>query len=305
MQTSEDVRPANPGDVAALADLWRAQVDAGEIDTVPSGAWFDALLRNFDWDARSRVIEAGGRVRAAILVIPRRAGGRTLARLEVTGEAGRRAELLDWGRRLARAAGAEAAQVWRGRGRGGELGRLGFQVVRPFWRMDRGDLERIPDLPLAGPYRLASDEAGLAPARWVATYNLAFAEHWQHSPMEVEDVERRWGLPGHRPGLALLALTPESVPAAVLMSSLERYERDRRPQPVGVVAVVGTVPGHRRRGLAASLLAEALRRLHDAGAASASLYVDGLNATGAARVYRRLGFELGYEMEVWEAALGS
>lgn len=306
VQTSEDVRPANPDDLARLTELWRAQVAAGEIDTVPSGAWFDALLRHFDWEARSRVVEEGGHIRAAILVIPRRAGGRTLARLEVTGEAERRAELVDWGRRLAHAAGAEAVQAWRGRGHGRELQSLGFEVVRPFWRMDRPGLDGIPDLPLGAPYQLVSDaDAGVPSARWAATYNLAFAEHWQHSPMEVDDVERRRGLADHEPGLQLLAVTPQGVAGALVIASVERYEHDRRAQPVGVVAVVGTVPGHRRRGLAGYLLAESLRRLRAAGAASASLYVDGLNPTGADRVYRRLGFEVGYEMEVWEAALGS
>ena len=306
MQTSEDVRPASPADLGALTELWRAQVAAGEIDTIPSGAWFDELLRHFDWESRSRVVEEGGQVRAAILVIPRRTGGRSVARLEVTGDPGRRRELIDWGMRLARAAGADAAQVWRGRGHAGALPELGFAVVRPFWRMDRPSVEDVPEVRLPAPYRLASDaDPGIPAARWAATYNLAFADHWQHSPMQVADVERRRAMADHRPGLQLLAVTPAGVPAGLVIASLESYGQDRRRQPVGLVAVVGTVPDHRRRGLAAALLGEALHRLREAGAGSASLYMDGLNPTGAERVYRRLGFELAYEMEVWEAALGS
>jgi len=83
-------------------------------------------------------------------------------------------------------------------------------------------------------------------------------------------------------------------------SGLEEYEEDRRPQPVGLVGIVGTLPEHRRRGLAAALTAEALRRLRAAGARSSSLYVDAENPTRAYEVYRRLGYEVGFEDEVWE-----
>jgi ribosomal protein S18 acetylase RimI-like enzyme len=48
-------------------------------------------------------------------------------------------------------------------------------------------------------------------------------------------------------------------------------------------------------------VAEALLRLRAAGARHASLYVDGQNPTGAVDVYRKLGFELAFETEVWEA----
>ena len=81
---------------------------------------------------------------------------------------------------------------------------------------------------------------------------------------------------------------------------LEDYEEDRRPQPVGLVGIVGTVREHRRRGLAAGLTAEALRRLRAAGARSSSLYVDAQNPTRAYDVYRKLGYEVGFEDEVWE-----
>ncbi len=47
---------------------------------------------------------------------------------------------------------------------------------------------------------------------------------------------------------------------------------------------------------------EAMRRLRAAGARSSSLYVDGLNGTRAFDVYRRLGYEVGFEEEVWETA---
>ena len=53
--------------------------------------------------------------------------------------------------------------------------------------------------------------------------------------------------------------------------------------------------------IAGWLVAEVLRRLRAAGARHASLYVDGLSPMKAYDVYRKLGFEVVSEAEVWEA----
>jgi ribosomal protein S18 acetylase RimI-like enzyme len=55
--------------------------------------------------------------------------------------------------------------------------------------------------------------------------------------------------------------------------------------------------------LATWLVAELLNRLREDGARTASLYVDGWNHTRAFEAYRKLGFQLAFESEVWEAAL--
>jgi len=44
-----------------------------------------------------------------------------------------------------------------------------------------------------------------------------------------------------------------------------------------------------------------LGRLRAAGARHASLYVDGWNETRAHDAYHKLGFELAFQAEVWEA----
>jgi ribosomal protein S18 acetylase RimI-like enzyme len=162
--------------------------------------------------------------------------------------------------------------------------------------MDRPNLEDLPATHIAAEYQLAEG----APWRVSAeTYNCAFEEHWRHSPVSTEPPPQMAG-PAN---LQLLAVTNQGTPAAVVWCEVEEHDDavDRRRQPVGVVGVVGTVPKHRRRGLAFALTAEALRRLRGHNARSASLYVDGLNPTRAYDVYRRLGFEVGYEYEVFEA----
>jgi ribosomal protein S18 acetylase RimI-like enzyme len=130
-------------------------------------------------------------------------------------------------------------------------------------------------------------------------HNRSFADHFRFSERAEEELTA-----GKPPELCLMAVTAEGgEPAALTLGQLELYEEDRRPQPVGVISSVGTLPEHRRRGLATWLVAEAMVRLRRAGAAHASLYVDALNRTHAYDAYRKLGFEVGFEAEVWEATL--
>ncbi|MDP9247919.1 MAG: GNAT family N-acetyltransferase, partial [Candidatus Dormibacteraeota bacterium] len=129
------------------------------------------------------------------------------------------------------------------------------------------------------------------------TFNQAFADHWRFSPVTADQV-RSYGQPAD---LCLIAMTEDDTPAAIVWSALEEHDADTRAQPVGLVNVVGTVPGHRRQGLGLALTAEALRRLDRHSARSASLYVDAMNPTRAYELYRRLGFEVAYQYQVFEA----
>lgn len=100
-----------------------------------------------------------------------------------------------------------------------------------------------------------------------------------------------------------MAVTSDGMPAAVVWCEVDTHDPDRRPQPVGMIEVVGTLQEHRRRGLAFALTAEAMRRLRRRDAASASLYVDGLNPTRAYDVYGRLGFSVAFQYDVFEMRL--
>nr|WP_300044534.1 GNAT family N-acetyltransferase [uncultured Nocardioides sp.] len=69
------------------------------------------------------------------------------------------------------------------------------------------------------------------------------------------------------------------------------------PGPEVHVPYVGTLPGHRRRGLASGLLAEVMRRASAAGYVTASLHVDAANPTGALGLYERAGFRQVYRQD--------
>ncbi len=279
-----------------MLELWHAEVQAGRQDCVPGEAHLRRLLAGFDWSARSRMVEGTSGLQGAVLVAGRSTPSGTVT--QVSAAADRidlRHDLLRWGLGLSKAAGAVAAQVWCGRGHSDGLAKLGAELVRPWWRMDMSLSGELPDpRPVLG-YELS--DGSLVPAgTWSLVHNRSFADHWRFAPRTEEEL-----VTGRPPHLSLMATARAGLPAAIALNQIESYPEDARQQPVGVVSSVGTVPEHRRKGLATWLVAESLVRLRDAGARSASLYVDGWNQTRAFDAYRKLGFGLSFESEVWEA----
>ena len=295
------LRPARAQDFEALKELWRQEARAGLRD-FPTPRWLDRLGAAFDCESRARVVESGGEVSAAVAVIDRRVDDGVVTRLEIAGGGEEVAALYSWGALFSRAAGARAAQVWSRKGVVPALPEEGWSLVRGWIRMDRGDLGSVAESELPPGYRLRSQDSQALPAHaWIKAYNTAFAEHWNFSPATAEDFAVRFS---DSPDLLLMALSEAGEPAAFVWAQLEELDpEDPRPVPSGLLATVGTLPGHRRRGLAGALCLEALRRLRAHGARGASLYVDAQNATRAFDVYRRAGFRNGWESDVWELDL--
>jgi mycothiol synthase len=290
------MRPGRPEDYAALCAIWAEEARRGARDCVPDRAWLRRQMGDFDWEARCRVLEDAAGGSSFVLVWHRETSEGTIARVETAARSeAARPGLLEWGLRLSRAAGSAAAQAWLpGDVDAASLADLGLRPVRPFWRMDRADLDNLVRTPLPPGYKLAGP---VQPRVAAQTFNEAFAEHWRFSPVTAEQVRSYSQLAD----LCLVALAPDDTPAAIVWSTLEEHDADTRAQPVGLVNVVGTVPRHRQRGLGQTLTSEALVRLRRHGAGSASLYVDALNATRAYDLYHRLGFEVAFEYQVYEA----
>jgi ribosomal protein S18 acetylase RimI-like enzyme len=292
------MRPGDPRDLPRLADLWRSDVREGRQDSALPEMQMQKMLARFDWEAKSRVVDRdGGDIAGAVLVTSRATPQGDIATLHAAGPAGVSADLVGWGLRLAKAAGAVAANLFVGHGYGEAFKPLGLEMVRPWWRMDRSLREKVSKVePLVG-YTLI-DGNSVRPGSWGQTFNRSFADHWRFSPRSEEELTR-----DKAPELCLMALTaPAGLPVAITQGQIESYVDDPRPQPVGLVSSVGTVPEHRRRGLATWLVAETLSRFKDAGARHASLYVDGWSRTRAFDAYGKLGFEVAFEAEVWEAS---
>ncbi|MGZ6300237.1 MAG: GNAT family N-acetyltransferase [Candidatus Limnocylindria bacterium] len=290
------MRPGRAADLQPLMELWAADVREGRRDSVPRETHLRGLLANIDWEARSRVVDDHRGLAAAVIVTSLSTPAGVVAYVDPAGRPDAALELTGWALRLSRAAGAVAAEVISAQGHGDLLRTLGMEMVRPWWRMDRSLVDELPEpRPVAG-YDLI-DGLSVRPGSWADMHNRSFADHWRFSPRTDEEL-----LAGKTLQLCLMAVTEtDGLAAAVAMGQVEAYQDDPRPQPVGVVSSVGTVPEHRRRGLAGWLVAEVLRRLRAAGARHASLYVDGWNETRAFDAYHKLGFELAFQAEVWEA----
>lgn len=295
------MRPGHAHDLAGVLDLWAEDVRAGRRDCVPSEDRMARMLAGFDWEAGARIVEgSGGRIEGAVLVSSRTAPAGTIAIVEASAVQGRPdllADLTKWGLGLSKAAGAATALISRGRGHSDGLDRLGLELVRPWLRMDRSLALTPLEPPAVAGYELR--DATTAPRhRWAETHNLSFADHWRFTTRDEDEL-----MAGRPPELSLMAVASGEKPAALTLSQIVQYRADARPQPVGIVSSVGTLPAHRRQGLASWLVAEALFRLHRAGARHASLYVDGQSPTRAFDAYNKLGFTLAFETEVWEARL--
>ncbi|HEV2476220.1 MAG TPA: GNAT family N-acetyltransferase [Candidatus Dormibacteraeota bacterium] len=291
------MRPGTLEDLGQIVELFRHEVEVGRQDSAPSESRTRARLARFDWSGKSRVIERNGHLEGAVLVVARPGPEGVLADVYAAGRGDAYGDAVEWGVLFAQAAGATLVHTMMARGRGDGLERLGLRRARPWWRMDRSLGDALPDVtPVAG-YELL-DATSAAPGLWTEMFNRSFADHWRFAPRTEAEI-----VGGKSAALCLMAVTSTSrLPAAITLGEIEEFAGDPRPQPVGVVSSVGTVPEHRRRGLAGWLVAEVMRRLRDAGARHASLYVDGLNPMRAYDVYVKLGFEVVYEAEVWEAS---
>lgn len=144
--------------------------------------------------------------------------------------------------------------------------------------------------PLPDDYALAT-WADIDPDDLRLVHNVAFVGHPGFSPWS-EEMWRQWvsGSRNFRPALSLLARDAHGEVAAYVQTS----EFDAMEAATGVrdafVAKVGTLPGHRRRGLAGALLRIALARYREAGFDTSTLDVDSENPTGALGIYQRAGF---------------
>jgi ribosomal protein S18 acetylase RimI-like enzyme len=290
------VRPGRVEDLPQLMELWRGEVALGRQDIVLPEDRLRRMLGRFEWDVRSRVIERSGRLAGSVLVIARPSPEGVLANVHAAGEGDSYLAMVEWGVAFARAAGAAIIQLFVGKGLGAGLERTGLQMVRPWLRMDRDLTQGLPEVAAVDGYELA-DASTAEKGAWSDLFNRTFADHWRFAPRAEEEI-----VADKAPELCLMARSTASrIPVAISLGELTLSEADPRPQPIGLISSVGTMPSHRRRGLARWLVAELVARLQVAGARCASLYVDGLNPTHADDMYRQLGFEVTYEAEVWEA----
>jgi mycothiol synthase len=163
----------------------------------------------------------------------------------------------------------------------------GYAAVRWDAEMLRPDLAALPKVEVPDGYVFRTPEDRELPAVFELMVS-AFAEHWGEYDAGDQRFDDWAGDPRFRRDLVAVAWQGDT-PAACLTSFLE-------PAPDGTIRgyleSLATDPGHRRRGLGRAAMAENLRLLHEAGAASAWLGVDTDNPNMALSLYEACGFRV-------------
>ena len=132
-----------------------------------------------------------------------------------------------------------------------------------------------------------------------ATINAAFAADplW-HELTEESFREFSLGGRGFDPALWVLASD-----GAELVGCSVNYPVHGSDPDLGWVNMLGVRPRWRRRGLGEAILLESFARLYDRGLRRVGLGVDSQNATGALRLYERVGMRKVHQSDNWRREL--
>lgn len=180
------------------------------------------------------------------------------------------------------------------------LARFGFVPERYFFQLKRSLQEKIvvPSLPTS--WKIRTVDAERDAEVWVEMFNQSFIDHWNHTPMTMEDFHYYSGFSDHNPELDLVIETDEGKLVTFCYSSIDVKRNQRLNQKEGHVCLLGTRRGYRRQGLARTLLAEGLRRLQSMGMDTATIGVDGQNPNGAVALYESVGFTESFRSTVYQ-----
>lgn len=161
------------------------------------------------------------------------------------------------------------------------LSAAGFTPARYFQRMEHS----LVDVPVAGDARIES---------WSAATDEEFRfvrneAYLSSTPMPVELWQNKITNQTFRPAASFL-LRDAGTAVGVLVTM--NWEADTEATGVhdAHFMVIGTLPGHRNRGVASALLGHALRAAAEQGYDRALLSVDSESSAGAFGIFERAGF---------------
>lgn len=160
----------------------------------------------------------------------------------------------------------------------------GFAPVRYFRRMEHSLRNVSPVRARIEPWSAETDED------FRRVRNAAFEDHWGAVPMPPDMWRNKIVNQTFRPEVSFLFRDADGTPAGLLVT----LSWDADTEATGIrdahFMVVGTLPEHRKRGIAGALLAHALRAAAEQGYDRASLVVDSASPSGASGVFEKAGF---------------
>jgi len=178
---------------------------------------------------------------------------------------------------------------------------MGLRPVRWFDEL----LRPLTDLPAVGVIDgvrvLPWDDERFEEIRQVR--NIAFIDHWGSTPLTPEFWAQHTRGHGARQDLSFIVVDDDDRVVAYCFNSRYPDDDEVLGRKDAWIDNLGTLPGWRGRGIASLLIAHSLAAFAADGLTHASIGVDSDSPTGAARLYRSLGFEpeqrsITYELEV-------
>lgn len=129
--------------------------------------------------------------------------------------------------------------------------------------------------------------------------NTAFADHWGSVPLSATQWHDDLAAEEFRADLSVMAVADGAI---IGFSRNEFYAQDEElsGRRDGWIQLLATLRDWRGRGVASALIGASLDRFRDAGFTHAMIGVDRENLSGAAGLYRRLGFQPTYQSVCYE-----
>jgi ribosomal protein S18 acetylase RimI-like enzyme len=283
-----------------MDELWKKRADDGKAEP-PRAGWSDRGVAGYLVGTDGYLVAADGtEIRGLAFVHQFATGDGEILKLDpcIAKDVDAERALVDWLIREGKTRGVVAVNVWTVDGAAMGLGQLGFGQVREYWRMDRLDLRNLARVVTKEPVTVVDGADPTARmSDWVAAYNEAFSDEWQHWP-ETEQSFAGWVKA--EPRLALAAVDHKGIVVGVALGRIQWFSGDSRRQPVGHILVVGVIPAQRGNRIGPLLLTELLRRFDFEDALSASIRTDTGSQYESRRTYAKLGFTWALSLYIYE-----